>query len=345
MIDHKFLRTSIEKYVRQNDISEESVLTLEYLEAPKEPTLEKTIDTPDWISAIASSSTVVASVCYDGTLRMYGSNGEHLTDCVVDTRPLKAVAVDESGFVVTGGKGGLKTWQMDLDSNDISAIAVCEGHENSIESVAISETMFASGSWDGTVRLWQKENEGKATKKQRTPCGNQKVKVQCHEPFFNGIGHSACVSGVAFQDTTLFSGSKDRSIKLWALETMECKQTLTGSRPICDLAVAGHHIATAHPDHMIRIWDTRASESGEQAVKSTLKSHTEWVSRVCWLSDMTLASASYDGCVKVWDIRSTVPFFTLKAHEDKALGLASMANEKRLISGGADCKMQIYSGF
>lgn len=53
----------------------------------------------------------------------------------------------------------------------------------------------------------------------------------------------------------------------------------------------------------------------------SLKSHKGWVTAVAWHPETAhmLASSSHDGTVKIWDVRSSVPLFTLKAHKDKAL--------------------------
>ena len=53
LIDGLFLRSSLEKYMRQNMVSEESVLTLEYVEAMPEPKKENQSNHPDWVSAVA----------------------------------------------------------------------------------------------------------------------------------------------------------------------------------------------------------------------------------------------------------------------------------------------------
>ena len=73
-------------------------------------------------------------------------------------------------------------------------------------------------------------------------------------------------------------------------------------------------------------------------------SHTDWVAALAWhpASPHALASASYDGSVKLWDLRAAIPLHTLQGHADKALCVA-WAGPERLISGGADCKLLTYT--
>ena len=76
--------------------------------------------------------------------------------------------------------------------------ATLEGHTSSVYSVSFSPdgTTLASGSWDGTVRLWEVgSRQGKATLR----------------------GHMGGVYSVSFSPngTTLASGSADETILLW----------------------------------------------------------------------------------------------------------------------------------
>ena len=60
------------------------------------------------------------------------------------------------------------------------------------------------------------------------------------------------------------------------------------------------------------------------AVQSFLVSHLGWVVAVCWspAREHQLASGSYDGTVRVWDVRSgKVPLYTIMSHEGKVLSL------------------------
>ncbi|KAJ1559615.1 ribosome biogenesis protein ytm1, partial [Cladochytrium tenue] len=58
------------------------------------------------------------------------------------------------------------------------------------------------------------------------------------------------------------------------------------------------------------------------AVKLRLASHKNMVSGVRWssTSSYALASCSYDGTLKFWDMRSSTPLYTVRAVEPPATG-------------------------
>ena len=106
-----------------------------------------------------------------------------------------------------------------------------------------------------------------------------------------------------------------------------------------DVSLSSKLIASGHSDHALRLWDARL-----QAAALQLKlAHKGWVSAVRWCgagSPHLCASACYDGIVRLWDVRSTVPLHQVSAHEGKALCLAWDGPE-RVASGGADAQLRI----
>ena len=56
-----------------------------------------------------------------------------------------------------------------------------------------------------------------------------------------------------------------------------------------------------------------------QTLGSSTGTHTGWVTGIAWSpeSEFHLFSCALDGEAKVWDVRSSVPLHTLKAHDDK----------------------------
>lgn len=60
-------------------------------------------------------------------------------------------------------------------------------------------------------------------------------------------------------------------------------------------------------------------------------------------SEFHLVTASYDGTVKLWDTRGSVPLGTSEAHHDKVL-CADWISDVAFVSGGADNKIQIHTG-
>lgn len=57
-------------------------------------------------------------------------------------------------------------------------------------------------------------------------------------------------------------------------------------------------------------------------------------------SVVQLLSCAYDGAVKLWDIRSTLPLYSAPAHEGKALCCAWQNG--KIVSGGIDGEVKTY---
>jgi len=97
-------------------------------------------------------------------------------------------------------------------------------------------------------------------------------------------------------------------------------------------------ILTSGPYYSTR--DTRTA--GDSVIKLALTSNTAWVSQARWsdTNEHMLTSASHDGKVKFWDIRSKIPLHAAKAHDDKALCVCWLG-DTTAVSGGADSKVRI----
>lgn len=82
-------------------------------------------------------------------------------------------------------------------------------------------------------------------------------------------------------------------------------------------------------------------------VKLKLASHTNWVSSVSWSpsSAYSLVSGSYDSTLKVWDIRSSTPLYTLsggdKEKDQKVFAIDWVGDY--IFSGGEDAQLRSFN--
>ncbi|KAL4094539.1 hypothetical protein PRIC1_010200 [Phytophthora ramorum] len=377
LVDGLFLRSSLDKYLQTNEVSEEALLTLEYVEALPEPQKQNGSDHPDWVSAVATlDDELVVTGCYDGVLRVYNAQGDLKASVKAHQGAIKAVSVAPSSaksgeFVVaSSGKDQLaQLWRFTANTAKLAPMAALTGHLNSVDAVQMhaAGTRVVTGSWDNTVRVWKtpsnSEDSGEqrsAKKHKKTESGAGAVSFQQLEAEVVLVGHTSYVTGVAFRpkdsehdEDVVISAGSDRTVRLWDLVTESCSQSLVGNRAVSDLSVnANGLLLTAHPDNCIRLWDPRAQQSGESIVQRTFRSHKEWVSSVAWHPDSTnehlFVSGGYDGTAKVWDARSTIPLHTVNAHEGKLLDLSwrnqgKDENNVAFVTGGDDKKLNFFS--
>jgi guanine nucleotide-binding protein subunit beta-2-like 1 protein len=174
------------------------------------------------------------------------------------------------------------------------------GHSHFVQDVTISsDGQFAlSGSWDGTLRLWD-IHAGVSTRE--------------------FIAHKKDVLSVAFSpdNRQIVSGSRDRTIKIW--NTLgECKYSIEddghkdwvscvrfsptpeGGMPI---------IVTCGWDKMVKVWELSTLQ-----LRTKLTGHTGYLNTMTISPDGSLcASGGKDGIAMLWDLNESKRLYSLEA--------------------------------
>jgi guanine nucleotide-binding protein subunit beta-2-like 1 protein len=172
------------------------------------------------------------------------------------------------------------------------------GHNHFVSDVVISsDGQFAlSGSWDGTLRLWE-INSGKCTRR--------------------FVGHSKDILSVAFSfdNRQIVSGSRDKTIKLW--NTLgECKFTIAEDchtewvscvrfSPSQTLPV----VVSCGWDKLVKVWNLQTCR-----LKNDLVGHSGYLNTVTVSPDGSLcASGGKDGIAMLWDLTEGKRLYWLDA--------------------------------
>lgn len=173
------------------------------------------------------------------------------------------------------------------------------GHSHFVSSVVLSsDTQFAlSGSWDGTLRLWELVS-GATTKR--------------------FVGHEKDVLSVAFSadNRQIVSGSRDKTIKLW--NTLgECKFTVDQGHTEWVSCVRFSPsqttpvIVSCGWDKKVKVWNLT-----DFKLQRDLVGHQGYLNTVTVSPDGSLcASGGKDAVAMLWDLNEGKRLYTLPADD------------------------------
>ena len=272
--------------------------------------------------------------------------GSGHTSAVKCVRAFPSPLSAASSVVLSASKDQtVRVWDYNHTSHTLQPVAIGRAHTASVESLAVLEglTKFVSGGHDKLIYVWdtssrtaatvsveQSTVEGDGASKRR----NKRVKqsqlpLAELQPLAVISGSTDVITGLTSPfPTTLLSCSFDTSLRVYDLPTQQQTRVwhIGGGKPLSsvDVSADGRLAALGCWDGAVRLVDVRAAEA--KAV-TALASHTGVVSSVSFsgVDGFHVASGSYDGNVKVWDVRARVPLTTVKGsaggEDDKVLSV------------------------
>eukprot|EP00461_Guttulinopsis_vulgaris_P001491 UN01491 len=222
LINGKFLRTTLAKYLTDHELTAESVLELEYLEATPPPDRDQSTPQPDWVSSIDTCLGVLTTMlpdveqtnkklkaiaagkpfkedtiftkqdsilsvvgCYDHLVRVWAHSLENNKD---DTKEQKQMNDDKKQFqksshqLLAQGAGHL---------GPVSSVRVLRPF---IRSNPNQTSLVVSGSHDKTCRLWEL-TPPTASEEESTKIVPRAAKMKCLGVFDYHVGSINCVEG------------------------------------------------------------------------------------------------------------------------------------------------------
>jgi WD40 repeat protein len=172
---------------------------------------------------------------------------------------------------------------------------VFEGHPVPLLSMAIDRAgrWLATGSYDGSVRLWDLERP--------------RLDIPLE-------GHGRQINSVQFDRNgeRIVTGGNDGTVRIWSADEGTSLGVYDGAAGNINFVVfgpSGRHLAVAKMTKDVELWDL---ETGELRY---LRGHEDLVSDIAFdRAGERLASASYDGTARIWDVASGRELQVLRGH-------------------------------
>jgi len=235
-------------------------------------------------------------------------------------------------------------------------------HLRSVISVSWnpSDETLATGSTDGTVKLWSKQGKLLQTlSNQQKPvysvswspdgetlaAGSRDGKVKLWNKQGKLLrtltGHQKDIESVSWSPNSeiLASASDDKTVKLWNKQG-KLLQTFTGhQKEVYSVSwnSDGITLATGSFDKTVKLWNQQGK------LLKTLTGHQGFVNSVSWSPNgQMLASASDDKTVKLWD-KQGKQLQTLTGHQDFVNSVSWNPSGEILATGSGDGTVKLWS--
>jgi len=266
--------------------------------------------------APTSSVAPSASNAYPpGLVNKYSAHGYEVLSIDVNT--------DNDKFVSTGGDKTVFVW----DVQTAQTIRRFTGHAGRVNRGVFGgdgDSIIATGSFDGTVRIWD-------------------LKSNAYKPIMTLDDAKDSITDVAVHDAEILATSVDGRVRSYDLRTGMCEADVIGF-PCTSLAVSkkGTEMLVSSLDSTIRLMDRSNGELLKAYKDEAFVNKDLRVRSTLGLNDSVVLSGSDDGMVFAWDIMGEECMHRFKHSEMREVhgkkAIVQPASKKEVVSAVAFCK-------
>ncbi|BFG16277.1 hypothetical protein CerSpe_025510 [Prunus speciosa] len=199
-------------------------------------------------------------------------------------------------------------------------------HADAVTGIAVNNGLIYSVSWDKSLKIWRETD---------LRCVES---VKAHEDAVNAVAVS--------NDGTVYTGSADRRIRVWAKPFGEKRHVLVATLEKHKSAVNalalnddGSVLFSGACDRSILVWE-REDSANHMAVTGALRGHGKAILCLINVGDMLL-SGSADRTVRMWQRGGDGSFSCLAVLEGHMRPVKSLV---AVAEGGSNGVVKVYSG-